>query len=75
MSSVHPIVSFMFSGGGVIGHANGARFLVFIVLVIVPISLMLFFQVGFLPYHSEEVAWVHRMAVTVCVVSVLLLNP
>lgn len=41
-------------------RARALRTTAWITLVIGPVVLLLFFQLRFLPYHSETTAWVHR---------------
>ena len=41
------------------------RYVALITLVILPIALLLQFQLTFLPYHDAGVTWVHRLAVLI----------
>jgi uncharacterized protein YjbI with pentapeptide repeats len=41
------------------------RYVALITLVILPISLLLQFQLTFVPYHDAAVTWVHRIAVLI----------
>jgi uncharacterized protein YjbI with pentapeptide repeats len=41
------------------------RSIAFITLVVLPIALLLQFQLTFLPYHDPWVTWVHRIAILV----------
>ena len=34
-------------------------------LILLPIVILLYFQVQFLPYHKEAVTWLHRVAILV----------
>jgi len=36
------------------------RLVMSLTLVVMPLLLLLFFQIGFLPYHSEPITWWHR---------------
>ncbi|SDU41276.1 pentapeptide repeat-containing protein [Stappia sp. ES.058] len=46
-----------------------------ITLVIAPLALLLFFQLQFLPYQSESVTWLHRIALLVSVAMLWLFWP
>ncbi len=53
------------------------RLVMSLTLVVLPMLLLVFFQIGFLPYHSEPITWWHRgmLLVDVGVVAVLALYP
>ena len=36
------------------------RLVMSLTLVVFPLLLLTFFQIGFLPYHSEPITWWHR---------------
>jgi len=39
------------------------RFIAIVSLILGPISLLVFFELQFLPYHHEQITWWHRIAV------------
>lgn len=43
-------------------------------LVVIPVLLLLFIQIKFLPYHSVEVTWSHRIALLVDVAMLILIG-
>ncbi|MEO0671989.1 MAG: pentapeptide repeat-containing protein [Pseudomonadota bacterium] len=43
-------------------------------LVVIPVLVLLFIQVAFLPYHSAEVTWAHRVALMVDIIMLLLIG-
>ncbi len=43
-------------------------------LVIIPVLLLLFIQIKFLPYHDVTTTWVHRLALVVDIVMLLLIG-
>ena len=49
--------------------------MVWITLVILPVSVLLTFQFNFLAYHSHAVTWMHRLLISIELVAFILLWP
>jgi len=58
------------------GHpAVPVRAMAWVTLIMAPIGLLLFFQLRFLPFHSEAITWWHRVLLAVDVGLLLVLWP
>jgi len=51
------------------------RMIAWLTLIVFPIALLVFFQLQFLPYHSETITWWHRFAVLIDIVLLWFLWP
>jgi hypothetical protein len=60
---------------GVLGLGWLLRLIAWISLVIGPVALLVFFQLQFLPYHNEWIAWWQRIAVVIDLALLWLLWP
>jgi uncharacterized protein YjbI with pentapeptide repeats len=58
--------------GGAVDMA--LRLIMLLTLVVFPLLLLTFFQVGFLPYHSEPITWWHRGMLIVDVIVIVILS-
>src|SRR5262249_2077099 len=64
-------------GGGERSGANGGmlRTIALISFAVVPVLVLLLFQLMFLPYHNETVTWLHRVLILMDLVIVWTLWP